>query len=473
MRQGTTAPARTPVPLAVTRRWPTALVLASAMFLVLFDSLAVATALPRIDAEFGLGAARLQWVVTLYSLSIGGLLLLGGRLCDLWGRRRLIVASLALATVGSVLAGVATTLPPLLMGRVLQGVGAALAIPATLASAATFFPDEPWRSRVFAVVAAAANTAGLAGAVVGGLITSHFGWRWIFLATVPMGVVALVAARLLLPADRPDPAGRERLDLTGAVLATGALLALIFGANRIAEAGPEPFGLGAVAASVLLLALLVRVERRVASPLIKPAVIRSPRLIASCLAFAAHSAAYAVVVVVGSLYLQHAHGLSPAGAGLALAPVLLGALVSAVPAGALIRRFGARSVVAVAMTLCAVTLALVAFASGGPLGLVVALLVAWGLSAGPIYVGLTRVCVGDAAPADRGMASALFESTTHVSGAISVAGYFTLLGVGVGYGVVQFVGAVLAGAGVLALLLVMPAREPTPTEPAPSPRVPA
>ncbi|RQX59692.1 MFS transporter, partial [Micromonospora chalcea] len=133
MRHATTEPSATPAPAVVAHRWPTALVLASAMFLVLFDSLAVATALPRIGDEFRLGPGRLQWVVTLYSLSIGGLLLLGGRLCDLWGRRRLIVVSLALATLGSALAGLATALAPLLLGRVLQGAGAALAIPATLA----------------------------------------------------------------------------------------------------------------------------------------------------------------------------------------------------------------------------------------------------------------------------------------------------------------------------------------------------
>ncbi|MEU4791813.1 hypothetical protein AB0F95_19100 [Micromonospora tulbaghiae] len=224
---------------------------------------------------------------------------------------------------------------------------------------------------------------------------------------------------------RPDPGGRQRLDLAGAVLATGMLLALIFGANRIGESGPDPVVLGAVAGSLVLLFLLVRVERRVADPLVRPSLLRSRPLVAGCLAFAAHSAAYAVVVVVGSLYLQEVHGLSPAGAGLVLA-------------------------------LCAVTLALVAVNAGGPLILVTAILVAWGLSAGPIYVGLTRVCVG-APPGDQGTASAVFESTTHVAGAISVAVFLTLLAAGVGYGVVQFVGAVAGGLGVLALLLIMPA----------------
>lgn len=449
--QMVTAPAR-----RVAHGWPAALVLAGAMFLVLFDSLAVATALPVIGAELGLSTARLQWVVTLYSLSIGGFLVLGGRVCDLWGWRRLIVASLALTAAGLLLSGAATALAPLLLGRVIQGLGAAFAIPATLASAATLFPDEPWRSRVFAIVAAGANTAGVAGAVGGGLITSYLGWRWVFLVVAPVALLAAVAALLLLPADQLPSGRRERLDLVGAVLATGGLLAVIFGASRIGEVGPGPADISMVLLGVLLLGALVRRERRVQHPLIKPAVVRSPRLIASCLAFGAHSAAYAAVVVVGSLQLQDTYRLSAAEAGLVLAPVLVGALVSAALAGSLVRRFGSRRVVAVALLLGSVTLALVALSARGSLALLVVCLAAWGLTAGPIYVGLTRECVGDAAPEDRGMASALFESTTHIGGAISIAVYLTMISAGAAYATTQLVGAAVAGAAVFTTLLIMP-----------------
>jgi MFS family permease len=440
----------------VTHGWPAALVLAGAMFLVLFDSLAVATALPAIGAELDLSTARLQWVVTLYSLSIGGFLVLGGRVCDLWGWRRLIVASLALTAAGLVLSGVATAMVALLLGRVLQGVGAAFAIPATLASAATLFPDEPWRSRVFAIVAAAANTAGVAGAVGGGLITSYLGWRWIFLVVAPVAVLAAGAALFVLPADDLTSRRPDRLDLVGAALATGGLLAVIFGASRIGEVGPSAAGIATLLTGVLMLAALVRWERRVPEPLIKPAVVRSPRLVASCLAFGAHSATYAAVVVVGSLRLQDSYGLSAAQAGLALAPVLLGSLVSAALASSLVRRYGSRLVVAVALLLGSGALTLVAL-TGGSLALLVACLAAWGLTAGPIYVALTRECVGDAAPADRGMASALFESTSHIGGAISIAVFLTMISAGAAYGTTQLVGAAIAGAAVFTTILVMPA----------------
>jgi MFS family permease len=428
------------------------------MFLVLFDSLAVATALPQIGAGFDVPPARLQWVITLYSLSIGGFLLLGGRVCDLWGRRRLIVLSLGVTSSGLLLAGTASSLAVLLAGRVLQGVGAAFAIPAALASAATLFPEEPWRSRVFAVVAAAANTAGLAGAVCGGLITSHWGWRWIFLAVLPVGVVALVAARLVLPPDVPAESGRKPLDAAGAAVATAGLLAVIYGASRIAESGPAWPGLVLLLAGVALLAALVPLERRQPDPLLKPSLWRSRGLVASCLAFTAHSASYATVVVVGSLFLQDVYGLSAAQTGLILAPVLLCSLASATVAGRLLRRYGTRTVVAVALALCAGSLVGLAAGNDPSPAVVLAWLMAWGLSGGTIYVALTREGIGDAAAEDRGAASALFESTTHVGGALSVAAYLTLLGAGVGYPAVQLLGAALAGLGILTTLVIMPRR---------------
>jgi MFS family permease len=483
--------------------WPAALVLAGAMFLVLFDSLAVATALPAIGAEFAVPPERLQWVVTLYSLSIGGFLLLGGRVGDLYDRRRLIVASLGVTAAGLLLAGVASSPAPLLAGRVLQGLGAAFAIPATLATAATLFPDEPWRSRVFAVVAAAGNTAGVAGAVCGGLITSWLGWRWIFLVVLPVAVLAAIAALLVLPATpvarpatgvarpatgiarpvsgvaqptaavaRPAAPGRAaggesrpgRLDVVGALLATGGVLGVVYGATGIGENGARVVTVLPIVVGVLCLAGLWFRERRVADPLIKPSVLRSRPLVASCVAFLAHCAAYSAVIVVGSLQLQDVHHLSAAQAGLVLAPLLAGSFLSSIPAGWLLRRFGTRAVVVCCLTLSSTTLTLVAL-GGHSLPVVLIGLILWGLSSGPVFVALTRACVGGAAPEDRGVASALFESTSHVGGAIAVAVYLTMIGAGVGYHMAQLVGAAAVGLAILPTLLAMPRVDPATTEP--------
>ncbi|WP_344253324.1 MFS transporter [Actinoplanes campanulatus] len=552
----------------VRRQWSTALVLAGAMFLVLFDSLAVATALPAIGDEFGLAPGRLQWVVTLYSLSIGGFLVLGGRVCDVCGRRRTMVASLGLTAGGLLMSGVAPGVGLLLAGRVMQGVGAAFAIPAALASAGTLFPVEPWRSRVFSVVASAANTAGIAGAVGGGLITSLLGWRWLFLIVVPVAAAAAVVALRVLPRDAPmgarrrmdggeaegkawlgggeaegkawpgggevedpawlgggeaegpawlgggeaegkawlgggeaegkawpgggeaeDPAppgggeaegsarpgggrlevrsspdgvigARGRPDVGGAVLVTGGLVAIIHGAGQAGDRGLAAGAVLPMIAGLVMLAALGWWERRATEPLIKPSVVRSRRLSACCLAFAAHSAAYSAVVVVGSLVLQERHGLSAAQAGLALAPMLVGALISAVPAGALLRRYGTRTVAATALLLCSAALAAAASRADGPVPVIVACLAVWGLCGGPIYVALTRAAVVDAAPADRGVASALFESASHVGGAVAVAVFLSMIGAGAGYGGAQYLGAATGAVAVAVLLAVMPRSDP-------------
>ncbi|GGN30762.1 MFS family permease [Actinoplanes campanulatus] len=497
----------------VRRQWSTALVLAGAMFLVLFDSLAVATALPAIGDEFGLAPGRLQWVVTLYSLSIGGFLVLGGRVCDVWGRRRTMVASLGLTAGGLLMSGVAPGVGLLLAGRVMQGVGAAFAIPAALASAGTLFPVEPWRSRVFSVVASAANTAGIAGAVGGGLITSLLGWRWLFLIVVPVAATAAVVALRVLPPDPPMGARRRmdggeadgparsdggevevpawldggevegsarsgggrlevrsssdgaigargRPDVGGAVLVTGGLVAIIHGAGQAGDRGLAAGAVLPMIAGLVMLAVLGWWERRAADPLIKPSVVRSRRLSACSLAFAAHSAAYSAVVVVGSLVLQERHGLSAAQAGLALAPMLVGALISAVPAGALLRRYGTRTVAATALLLCSAALAAAASCADGPVPAIVACLAVWGLCGGPIYVALTRAAVVDAAPADRGVASALFESASHVGGAVAVAVFLSMIGAGAGYGGAQYLGAATGAVAVAVLLAVMPRSDP-------------
>jgi EmrB/QacA subfamily drug resistance transporter len=438
------------------RLWPTALLLATASFLVLFDSLAVATALPSIGAEFGLRPGVLQWVVSLYSLSIGAFLVLGGRVCDLWGRRRVLVASLMLCTVAGLLAGLAPGLPLLLTGRVLQGVAAAFAIPAALSTAATVFADEPWRSRVFAVIAFAAWSAGLAGAMLGGWITVHFGWRWVFLVTVPVGAVAVGAAMMLLTRDASRRHGSGRLDIFGAFLVSGGLVTLLFGLDQLGKGGHLGRAVLIVCWGLTLLAVLLVVEHRVADPLVKPRLMRSRRMAGSCLAFGTYCAGYTAVIVVGSLYLQDVRGLSAAAAGFVLAPVLLGGIVSSTFAATILRRYSSRIVVTAALGLCAVSLAVIATRSAGSVGALVPWLVLWGICSGPIYVALTRECIGAAAESDRGTVSALFESMSHIGGGIAVAVYLTLLGAGLAYRSTELVGVLIVAVGAVFAFLILP-----------------
>ena len=445
----------------VRRPWVTATILASAVFLVLFDSLSVAAALPTIGRQFSMAPRTLQWVVNVYSLSVGGLLLLGGRVTDVFGSRRTLVTSLTVLTLGASIAGTAPSVPLLLCGRLLQGIAAAFAIPAALAMAATLFPAEPWRSRALSVVAVSSGAAGLAGAIVGGALTTALGWRWVFLATVPAGVVALLNALRTLPHDSPRTSPSGRLDVTGAVLASSGIGLLILGIDQVGRreaavlyvAGPAVGGL-------LLLAAFVVVERRATHPLLRLGLLRSRRLAGGCAGIAGNSVSYSAVIVVGSLFLQRAHHFSAAAAGLALTPALLGTTAGGLIAASLVRRLGSRAVATGSLSLAAASLLLLG--TGAASGSYVVSVLPWfflrGLSGGAAYVALTRETLGNSLEEDRGATSAIFESTTHISGGTAVAVYVTLLASTWGYRGAYLAGAVIVALACVAVFLTIPKR---------------
>lgn len=377
-------------------------VLGFGLFLVVFDSLSVATALPSIRADLNLRTTELQWIVNMYSLSIAGLLLAGGRAADLFGRRRILLGSLAILALGTTVAGLAPTLATLLIGRALQGIAAACALPAALALTGSLFPDEPWRSRAFAIMSVAGGTAGLAGAILGGLLTDAFGWRWIFLATVPLSVLAILTARHYLPvaAKQPNP-GLKRLDLPAAALGTAGLLAVVFGFGHIEAAG----GLGAatvlgplVVGAALLASFLIW-ERHTPDPLVDLHLLRSRRLAGSCTGIAAQSCVHTAVVVVGSLQLQSVHGMSATGAGLALSPALAATSLGSVVAGRALPRLGARRIAI--LTLPVAALAMAGLAAGARSSNYALAVLPWfvlqGLFNSATYVALSSEAVGEAA----------------------------------------------------------------------------
>ena len=450
----TSGPSRTPT---TDRPWPTALFLGATFFLVLFDSLAVATALPAIAGDLRLAPASLPWVVNLYSLGLGGLMLLAGQACNRWGRRHVLIAALALLTAATLLAGIAQSPVLLLIGRALQGSAAAFVLPTVLAMTGTLFPREPWRSRVLAVVLVSGAVSGLTGAVCGGLLTATAGWRWIFLATVPFALVLLAAAVSVLPADRPGTAPAGRPDVPGAILATGGVTLLLLGVGQGEHDGFHSWTTwSATAAGLLLLAAFPLRERRAAHPLLKPGLLRSPRVIGSCLGSAAHSAVYSAGIVVGSLHLQDAYDLSPAEAGLALTPTLVATTLSGTVAARIVRWMGPRTTACCALLLAALSLGLMG-ANAGTVGYATAVL-PWlllrGLAEGTDYVALTRAAVADAAEEDRLTASSLFEASTHIGGAIAVAVYAALIASDFGYRGAYLAGALFAAAGSAAVLLL-------------------
>ena len=427
------------------RAWAVASVLGVAQLCVLFDSLSVATSLPAIGAHFDLEPAELQWVVSLFSISIGSFMLLGGRACDVLGARRVLAGSLALCALGGLLAGASPTIGVLLAGRVVQGLAAAAALPAALSLASSLFQGEPWQSRVYSVIATAAWLAAVAGAVLGGLITDAWGWRWIFLVTVPAALLGLLGCRAV-PAPVEGRVGRRRLDVGGALLATAGLAALLLGVEQVAH-GRAVVGSGALAVALLSLVGLSVVERRSDDPLLPPRLLRSRRLVGTCLAFGAYCAGYTALVVVGSLFVQDEYGVSAAGAGLFLTPMLVVGTASAVLSPRAVRRFGVRRVTTVSLVLCAVAMLGLALSRPEELGLLVPWLVLWGAGSGPVFVGLTRDVLADVDTDESGTVAAMFESMSHVGGGVAAAIYLTLLGTSLGFASVQLGAACVVAVG--------------------------
>ena len=219
------------------RRWPALALLCVAQFVVVLDATIVAIALPEIQASLGFSPADLQWVVSAYTLVFGGFLMLAGRAADLYGRRGLFMAGLALFSGASVACGLAATPLALVAARVAQGLGAAIVSPSALSTLTRTFPEGEGRERALGVWTAAAAGGGAAGWVLGGVIAEGLGWEWVFLVTVPIGALGVLLAHILLP-ESSDPSAPPKLDAAGATTATAGLALLVYGLTRAEEVGP-------------------------------------------------------------------------------------------------------------------------------------------------------------------------------------------------------------------------------------------
>ncbi|MEE2051962.1 MFS transporter [Nocardiopsis tropica] len=339
-----------------TRRWWALAAVSMLQFLIAVDVTVVNIALPSIGADLGAGPQGLTWVVAGYTLVGGGLLLLGGRICDLLGRRRMLLLGAALFGAASLVAGAASDLPWLLAARFGQGAGEALASPAAMSLIAMLFPAPRERAKALGIWGAISSSGLVGGVLLSGVITELLDWRWIFLVNLPVVAVVLVAVPLLVapdgarraaggsgdtaPADASAPV-RRRPDVTGAVLLTAGPLALVYGVLRAAEAPwGDPRVFGPVAAGIAALALFVLVEARSANPLVPLSFfanrIRTVANAATVLLSAALSTSFLLV----TLYLQQVLGMSPLQAGLAYVPFCAAILVSATVVGRVIGALG-------------------------------------------------------------------------------------------------------------------------------------
>ncbi|PSK95378.1 DHA2 family lincomycin resistance protein-like MFS transporter [Murinocardiopsis flavida] len=331
-------------------RWLVLAFLSLLQLLIAVDVTVVNVALPSIGTAFGADAGALTWVVTGYTVVGGGLLLLGGRLCDLLGRRRMFLLGAAVFGGASLLAGLATDLPTLVAARFAQGAGEALASPAAMSLIALMFPRPDERAKALGVWGAISSSGLAVGVVLSGVITELLDWRWIFLINPPLVLLVLVATPLLLPRD--TAAARVPLDVPGALLLTLAPLALVFGVVRAAHAPwGDPTVFGPLLFAAAAFAAFVAVEARSAAPLVPLGFFaHRTRLVANA-ATILLSAALSTTFFLVSLYLQQVIDLTPLRAGLAFLPFCAALLLAVTQVARLIRLLGMKHT-AIAGLLC-------------------------------------------------------------------------------------------------------------------------
>ncbi|MGN2638030.1 MFS transporter [Nocardia takedensis] len=448
-------------------------VLATGMLMTILDGSIVTVAMPAMQADLGLSAAGLTWVVNAYLIAFGSLLLLSGRLGDLLGRRRVLLAGTGVFVAASVLAGLATDPSVLIAARFLQGVGSAMSGAVSLGIVVTLFPRPDERAKAFGVFAFTGAAGASLGQVLGGVLTDALSWHWIFLINVPIGVAALALTVVFVPADA-GLGWRAGADLLGAGLVTVGLMALI-----AAVVEPEVRWSGAVAAVVLLGGFLLR-QAKARTPLMPLRLLRSRQVAgANALQILMIGAMFSFQILI-ALYMQSVLRYSALETGLAMLPAALAiAVISLVVSARVIARVGERLTLMIG--LAALTLAL-GLLTGLPVHadyvtdlLPVMLLVAGGGLALPALTGLG---MSGAGPADAGLASGLFNTTQQLGMALGVAVLSTLaaqrsaarVAAGVaesealtsGYRLAFAVGAglLLVSIGIAAVIL----RNPTPVE---------
>ncbi|MFE2463185.1 MFS transporter [Streptomyces sp. NPDC059402] len=393
-------------------------------FFIAVDVTVVNIALPSIGAAFDVDGHTLTWVVVGYTVTGGGMLMLGGRLGDLLGRRRVLLLGTGLFGAASLLAGLTPTFDVLVVARLLQGTGEAIALPAAMAIVVLMFPEGPRRSRALSVWAAVASCGLVLGFVLSGLITAHLGWRWVFLVSVPFILVALLAAVLLIEGDRSVAKDAPPLDLPGALLLTACPLLLTFGVVKAGEPGtPAWVAPGALAGAVAAGVGLVRVEARSRNPLLPLHFFANRTRVRANLTTLLLSGGLSTSFVLFTFYLQDRLGIGPLGAGLTMLPLAVSLIAFSVLVPRMLGRWGARACVLAGIgftTAAMVAIALVSALQAGAVALIPAmLLIAAGMGFG--VVGLQYVAVSGVTDDDAGIASGVQRAADQLGGATGVA----------------------------------------------------
>lgn len=399
-------------------------------FMVILDASIVNVALPSIQRDLGFTVTGLAWVVNGYLLTFAGFMLLGGRVADLFGQRRTLVAGLLLFSASSLLAGLASSPGVLVAARVVQGVGAAMLAPATLAVINTNFTAVRERARAFGAWSAAGGVGGMAGAVAGGAITTGLSWRWVFLINVPIGAVLIGAAIRSLAGARTGR--RDGLDLVGAITGTAGLAALIYGVMQSADHGWTSVRVvGPGAAGLLLLAVFILVEARVAARPMMPLRLFSIRTVAVGNGMLLLFGAIAIAMwYFTSLYLQDVLGYSALRSGLGQTPAAVTFVVVARLAATVLPRTGVRPIILAGSSAFLIGFGWLAQAGAGSGYLTSVLgptlLIAIGI--GLTFPTLMAAVTADIPEGDAGIVGGLANTASQVGGAVGLAVLTTVAG---------------------------------------------
>jgi EmrB/QacA subfamily drug resistance transporter len=415
--------------------WPALGLLCTAQFVLVLDVTIVAVALPSLRDGLGFSASGLQWVVSAYVLAFAGFLLLGGRAADLWGRRRLFVAGLAIFAVASGWCGLAGASWELVAARAVQGLGAAIVAPAALSLLTTTFAEGGPRERALGVWTAAAAGGGATGFLLGGVVTQALGWRAVFLVNVPVGLLGVLLAPVLLP-ERRGRAPR-RLDLAGAVTLTGALSTLVYALTQAEHAGPWSAGTWLpLAAAAALGGAFVACERRTAHPLVPLDVLRVRGLAGASLVALLLTAVTTPSVLFSIFYVQDLLGYPPTLVGATVAPFSVAVVAGSLGGARLVAltRLGARRAMAAGLLsvgLGTAALSTMGAAGGNPAPLVAGFLLS-GLGLGVASVASTAMGTAAVPAAQQGLASGLLNTAAQVGTALGLAALVTIASVRTG-----------------------------------------
>lgn len=459
-------PTATPHPTPHPRRWQILAFLGIAQLMLILDVTVVAIALPHLGADLGLDRATLTWVVSAYTLTFGGLMLLGGRLADLFGARRIVVTGLVVFTAASLLTGLVPDGTWVLAGRIGQGIGAALLSPSALSWVIALFDGEE-RNRALGIWSALGGGGAALGVLAGGLLTAGPGWPWVFFVNVPVGLIILVALVRLLP--RPTPVRHgSRLDVLGAVLVTAATGSLIFALIRAGEHGwlTIEFGLLLVVSAALYTAF-VAWQRRHHSPLMDVRLLARRPVATGAFLIAMATALMIAVFFLGTFYFQQHLGYSALTTGLLFLPVALATMLGATLAGRLIARLGARALGAAGLITAAAGLALAGLWLA-PLTAVIGIAVA-AAGTGVIFVVASATALGQVEPEVAGVASGIVSTFHEFGASIGAAVMSSLAAASItgstndGFTQALIVAAIAAIAGAVVTLVITPRPAPAVT----------